>query len=73
MSHFDDMIDREGLSSGDEARLRRVHDLLVQAMGEARAVAFGQGRIAEVVHQHRRVKMLPGGSQRLDDAGSNHR
>jgi Anti-sigma-K factor rskA len=31
MSHFDDMVDREGLASDDEARLRRVHDLLVQA------------------------------------------
>jgi hypothetical protein len=31
MSNFDDMIDREGLSPDEEARLRRVHDLLVQA------------------------------------------
>ncbi|HEY8645725.1 MAG TPA: hypothetical protein VIL77_07610 [Gaiellaceae bacterium] len=31
MSHFDDMVDREGLAADEEARLRRVHDLLVQA------------------------------------------
>ncbi len=31
MSNFDDMIDREGLGADEEARLRRVHDLLVQA------------------------------------------
>jgi hypothetical protein len=31
MSNFDDMVDREGLGAEDEARLRRVHDLLVQA------------------------------------------
>jgi hypothetical protein len=31
VSHFDDMVDREGLASDEEARLRRVHDLLVQA------------------------------------------
>jgi hypothetical protein len=31
MSQFDDMVDREGLLAGEEARLRRVHDLLVQA------------------------------------------
>lgn len=31
MSQFDDLIDREGLSPGEEERLRRVHDLLVQA------------------------------------------
>ncbi|MDX6476763.1 MAG: hypothetical protein QOH95_2274 [Gaiellaceae bacterium] len=31
MSQFDDMVDREGLSSPEEARLRRVHELLVQA------------------------------------------
>jgi hypothetical protein len=31
MSHFDDMVDREGLAPDEEARLRRVHDLLVQA------------------------------------------
>jgi hypothetical protein len=31
VSHFDDMVDREGLAPDDEARLRRVHDLLVQA------------------------------------------
>jgi hypothetical protein len=31
VSNFDDMIDREGLSSDEEARLRRVHDLLVAA------------------------------------------
>lgn len=31
MSNFDDMVDREGLAAGEEARLRRVHDLLVQA------------------------------------------
>jgi hypothetical protein len=31
VSTFDDMVDREGLDAGDEARLRRVHDLLVQA------------------------------------------
>lgn len=31
MSNFDDMVDREGLGSDEEARLRRVHELLVQA------------------------------------------
>lgn len=31
MSEFDDLVDREGLTPGEEARLRRVHDLLVQA------------------------------------------
>jgi hypothetical protein len=31
VSNFDDMIDREGLSPDEEARLRRVHDLLVSA------------------------------------------
>ncbi|MFL5963437.1 MAG: hypothetical protein ACJ757_11170 [Gaiellaceae bacterium] len=31
MSNFDDMIDREGLGADEEARLRRVHELLVQA------------------------------------------
>jgi hypothetical protein len=31
VSHFDDMVDREGLAPDEEARLRRVHDLLVQA------------------------------------------
>jgi hypothetical protein len=31
VSNFDDMIDREGLGADEEARLRRVHDLLVQA------------------------------------------
>ncbi|MDQ1727072.1 MAG: hypothetical protein QOK14_1117, partial [Frankiaceae bacterium] len=31
MSHFDDMVDREGLAPDEETRLRRVHDLLVQA------------------------------------------
>jgi hypothetical protein len=31
VSNFDDMVDREGLDSSEEARLRRVHDLLVQA------------------------------------------
>ena len=31
MSNFDDMVDREGLGADEEARLRRVHDLLVQA------------------------------------------
>lgn len=31
MSHFDDMVDREGLAPDEESRLRRVHDLLVQA------------------------------------------
>jgi hypothetical protein len=31
VSHFDDMVDREGLAPHEEARLRRVHDLLVQA------------------------------------------
>ncbi|MDX6451063.1 MAG: hypothetical protein QOH16_1112 [Gaiellaceae bacterium] len=31
MSNFDDLVDREGLGSDEEARLRRVHDLLVQA------------------------------------------
>jgi hypothetical protein len=31
VSHFDDMVDREGLAPDEEERLRRVHDLLVQA------------------------------------------
>ena len=31
MSNFDDMVDREGLAPDEESRLRRVHDLLVQA------------------------------------------
>jgi hypothetical protein len=31
VSNFDDLIDREGLGADEEARLRRVHDLLVQA------------------------------------------
>ncbi|HEX4679175.1 MAG TPA: hypothetical protein VH210_08255 [Gaiellaceae bacterium] len=31
MSDFDDLVDREGLAPDEEARLRRVHDLLVQA------------------------------------------
>jgi hypothetical protein len=31
VSNFDDLVDREGLEPGEEARLRRVHDLLVQA------------------------------------------
>jgi hypothetical protein len=31
VSHFDDMVDREGLTPDEEARLRRVHDLLVEA------------------------------------------
>jgi hypothetical protein len=31
VSHFDDMVDREGLAPDEETRLRRVHDLLVQA------------------------------------------
>jgi len=31
VNNFDDLIDREGLSPDQEARLRRVHDLLVQA------------------------------------------
>jgi hypothetical protein len=31
MSNFDDLVDREGLGADEEARLRRVHDLLVQA------------------------------------------
>jgi hypothetical protein len=31
VSHFDEMIDREGLAPDEEARLRRVHELLVQA------------------------------------------
>jgi hypothetical protein len=31
VSNFDDMVDREGLDAVEEARLRRVHDLLVQA------------------------------------------
>ena len=31
MSQFDDMVDREGLTSTEEERLRRVHELLVQA------------------------------------------
>ena len=31
MNRFDDMVDREGLGPDEEARLRRVHELLVQA------------------------------------------
>jgi len=31
VSNFDDLVDREGLAADEEARLRRVHDLLVQA------------------------------------------
>jgi len=31
MTKFDDIVDLEGLSPDEEARLRRVHDLLVQA------------------------------------------
>jgi hypothetical protein len=31
VSNFDDIIDREGLGADEEARLRRVHELLVQA------------------------------------------
>jgi hypothetical protein len=31
MSEFDDLVDVEGLGPDEEARLRRVHDLLVQA------------------------------------------
>jgi Anti-sigma-K factor rskA len=31
VSNFDDLIDGEGLGADEEARLRRVHDLLVQA------------------------------------------
>jgi hypothetical protein len=31
VSNFDDMVDREGLAPDEEARLRRVHELLVQA------------------------------------------
>jgi hypothetical protein len=31
VSNFDDMVDLEGLDSSEEARLRRVHELLVQA------------------------------------------
>lgn len=31
MNRFDDMVDREGLGQDEETRLRRVHDLLVQA------------------------------------------
>jgi hypothetical protein len=31
LSHFDDLIDREGLAPDEETRLRRVHELLVQA------------------------------------------
>ena len=31
MTEFDDLIDRDGLDVAEEARLRRVHDLLVQA------------------------------------------
>lgn len=31
MSNFDDTVDREGLAADEEARLRRVHELLVQA------------------------------------------
>jgi hypothetical protein len=31
VSHFDDMVDRQGLAPDVEARLRRVHELLVQA------------------------------------------
>ncbi|HEV7640199.1 MAG TPA: hypothetical protein VGO39_04910 [Gaiellaceae bacterium] len=31
MSNFDDLVDRAGLAPDEEARLRRMHDLLVQA------------------------------------------
>jgi hypothetical protein len=31
VSNFDDLVDRDGLGADEEARLRRVHDLLVQA------------------------------------------
>jgi hypothetical protein len=31
VSNFDDLVDRAGLAPDEEARLRRVHDLLVQA------------------------------------------
>jgi hypothetical protein len=31
VNRFDDMVDREGLAPDEEARLRRIHDLLVQA------------------------------------------
>lgn len=31
MTEFDDLIDRDGLDEAEEARLRRVHDLLLQA------------------------------------------
>lgn len=31
MTRFDDLVDREGLPPDEEARLRRVHELLVQA------------------------------------------
>jgi hypothetical protein len=31
VSHFDDLVDRKGLAPDEEARLRRVHELLVQA------------------------------------------
>ena len=31
MNRFDDMVDREGLGPDEETRLRRVHELLVQA------------------------------------------
>jgi hypothetical protein len=31
VTDFDDLVDREGLAPGEEARLRRVHELLVQA------------------------------------------
>jgi hypothetical protein len=31
VSNFEDMVDREGLGTAEEARLRRVHDLLVEA------------------------------------------
>lgn len=31
MNRFDDMVDREGLAPDEESRLRRVHDMLVQA------------------------------------------
>lgn len=31
MTEFDDLVDRDGLDEAEEARLRRVHDLLVQA------------------------------------------
>ena len=31
MNRFEDLVDREGMTQEEEARLRRVHDLLVQA------------------------------------------